>query len=975
MSSTLRTAPDGTRAFTRSVELTAAGASILFLVLQPILFYWRVFVNPRLHIPYDIEAFHLPLISYVGQCLRRGVAPLWDPYPYCGVPIHADPQAQVFYPFTWLAIIAGNHSQGRYLFYWVQALVPLHMILAGLFTFLLLRRMGLRRPAVLLGASVFQLGGYFASQAQHLGAICTGAWLPLVILAVFELKDHVYVRWIAILAIAVAMSILSGFMPATLVMAGAVALVMAALLALRDASWRMVPAVVAGFLAGAMICVVQLVPLWQLTHASVAANRPIAFGTGGGMPWHALVSLVSPNHFHIFDVENYILPYNFTFLYVYCGIATVILILLAPFFRRSRAPVFLILTILSAVWMLGDNTPIYRFLFAHLPVILRSALYAEFALMAFCCFAGITAALVLDRVGSRAPQAALWAVALFTSYDLIHTGSGRPMNSGPGGYKWEDSEYRIGGRGPELLEYLRTFVDRTNPPSRIDYTDRFLYQGVFGSEMLGLPTASGDNPFVLDRILRLRRLFATGAPQDRQLSVNRLDSPLLSMMNVAWLVSGSELAPDEVSRAGLECVRSLSGLWVYRNPRALPRFFLPLHIRRSSGEEETLRLLAAPGFDPHREAIVEDIPEDQEFAAGEMKMKLYAANRVRLSVTAVGPAFLATSEVMYPGWEARVNGRPQSFQMTNGAFRGLSLPAGTSEIVMEYHPPYLAFWLFLSVIFFIVAAAVSLRVDRLRPMAWKPAVKPVYYQLFRLNLRTRFWFADRFRTPQLEVPVPPAILRFRVSESLAVDRFLNVGAAWASLIRLHAREMGKDLTEAPRVLDFGCGCGRTARWLLGGGGNVDFHGVDVDADAVAWCQQHLPQGHFALTGPAPPLPYPPEHFDVVYCLSVFTHLSESMQDLWLAELQRILKPGGALLLTVHGNNATNALDRDGRRILQASGFVHRRSQKLSSIVPDWYQTSWHSQEYVVDRLSRWFRDIRYHTVPDSVQDMVLARRL
>ncbi len=105
---------------------------------------------------------------------------------------------------------------------------------------------------------------------------------------------------------------------------------------------------------------------------------------------------------------------------------------------------------------------------------------------------------------------------------------------------------------------------------------------------------------------------------------------------------------------------------------------------------------------------------DREFAAGEVKVKLYDANRVQLSVTAAGPAFLATSEPMYNGWEAIVNGRPQPFQMTNGAFRGLALPAGTSDIVMEYHPPFLGFWLALSVISLLAAAAVSLRVDRWR---------------------------------------------------------------------------------------------------------------------------------------------------------------------------------------------------------------------------------------------------------------------
>src|SRR5262249_2997106 len=147
--------------------------------------------------------FHLPLLSYLGQCVRRGVAPLWDPYLYCGAPIHADSQAQAFYPFTWLAILAGNHSQGHKLFYWVPAVVALHMTLGGLFAYVPLPRIDLCRPAALFGASVFQLGGFFASQTQHLGAICSAPWLPLAILAVFELRFRWSARWSAVLGIAV----------------------------------------------------------------------------------------------------------------------------------------------------------------------------------------------------------------------------------------------------------------------------------------------------------------------------------------------------------------------------------------------------------------------------------------------------------------------------------------------------------------------------------------------------------------------------------------------------------------------------------------------------------------------------------------------------------------------------------------------------------------------------------------------------
>jgi hypothetical protein len=161
------------------------------------------------------------------------------------------------------------------------------------------------------------------------------------------------------------------------------------------------------------------------------------------------------------------------------------------------------------------------------------------------------------------------------------------------------------------------------------------------------------------------------------------------MLNIEWIVSATELAKDRADQAGLIYVGSADGYHAYRNPHVLPRFFLAPRVRASAGESHTFQILAQDSFDPAREAVVEGIAADMNgLAEGEVKVVEYSPNRIRLQVSTGGPAFLVTSEAMYEGWKATVNGKPQAILMTNGAFRGLTLPAGTSDIVMEYHPAY-----------------------------------------------------------------------------------------------------------------------------------------------------------------------------------------------------------------------------------------------------------------------------------------------
>src|SRR5690348_6168256 len=170
------------------------------LLVEILAFYWRVlFVPGRYVIPWDLRYFHFPIAAFVARSLGQGVLPLWDPFAYCGMPAFADPSTQLFYPPALAAILASNWFAPQSLLYFLELQLIGHVLLAGVFTYWLLRRLDANPVAAATGATVFQLGAFFASQTQHLSAIDAAAWLPLALLAVLHLAETFSLTFLAVL--------------------------------------------------------------------------------------------------------------------------------------------------------------------------------------------------------------------------------------------------------------------------------------------------------------------------------------------------------------------------------------------------------------------------------------------------------------------------------------------------------------------------------------------------------------------------------------------------------------------------------------------------------------------------------------------------------------------------------------------------------------------------------------------------------
>lgn len=670
------------------------------LIVQPLIFFRRHLFLKTVHIPYDIQMFHLPLAWFIARSARLHSLPLWDPFSYCGVPIHADIQAQLFYPFTWLAILIANFSGGQKLFYWLEWMNPLHMMLGGFFAFFLFKKLRCSNWVAFFGATVYQIGPFFVSQAQHLGSISSAAWFPLTILSIVELAEKFTRRWLAILAVSIAMSFLCGFPATTLVVLILSGFLCIALAITKQANWRLLVSYAGGCALGVGIAAAQLAPTMRLSRWSLASIRYQWKGNGGGLPFEALASFFWPNYYHIFspfDPSRYKLPYNFTGLYTHCGFLAVLLILASPFFFRKSKMLAVSSALLgiSIVWMLGQNTPIYPPIFHLLPHFLQGSLYAECANLGFAMFAAIVATLVFSRIAGKLPKVLLVVLIAGNSWNLIQMGANRTFNTADGSWKvatqgWVDGGYPV---YKSVQEWTRV----TNPPLRTDFLDHDELELRSRAEIDQIPTAGGDNPFMPLRYYHLRLLFSGDVFWSRLQLLHSLKTPWIRALNVGYVFENGSAGKRPIP-SGSD-IETLPFKWLrgYKIADPMPRFYLARHVRAVKDEAEALAVVKQPGFDPANETIVEGLNSQREnIAGGDVRVVSYEDNHVELAVNTQGRGFLVTSETFYPGWKATVNGRPTPILATNVAFRGIPLEAGENRIVMSYFPVLLAVGLIVS---------------------------------------------------------------------------------------------------------------------------------------------------------------------------------------------------------------------------------------------------------------------------------------
>lgn len=242
------------------------------------------------------------------------------------------------------------------------------------------------------------------------------------------------------------------------------------------------------------------------------------------------------------------------------------------------------------------------------------------------------------------------------------------------------------------------------------------------------------------------------------------------------------------------------------------------------------------------------------------------------------------------------------------------------------------------------------------------------------SYRTAWYLADR----TTELALPPLTQIAKVIGVADENAFLWGGATIVSrFAHLLAERFDRPLASFNSILDWGCGVGRLTRHLVSFGPRVT--GMDFDVEAILCCKATLPNVDFVHAALLPPAPVDCESFDLVIGLSVMPHLTEALQDAWLAELKRITAPGAILLLSVQGltQMALYRMPKERRLAAQREGLHDACGSVPAGLAIEdtiYPRDILHSPSYILSHWGKYFEILDIIEAIAGNQDVVVMRR-
>jgi len=205
-----------------------------------------------------------------------------------------------------------------------------------------------------------------------------------------------------------------------------------------------------------------------------------------------------------------------------------------------------------------------------------------------------------------------------------------------------------------------------------------------------------------------------------------------------------------------------------------------------------------------------------------------------------------------------------------------------------------------------------------------------------------------FKINNKNFPLPPYDIAYDAFSDLVPDHYIKLGKEHADIV---SNLIKKYKPNAKSIYEWGCGPMRVLRQIPNNfpENKINYFGSDYNKKSVNWAQKNFPNIKISLNELKPPLPFDDNSFDVIYCISVFTHLSEELSIKYINDIYRILKYDGIFISTFHGDKNSSVLNNDEIEKFISGKFVERGNVKEGSRI----FASYHPDQFLIDNFSKY----------------------
>ena len=665
---------------------------------------------------------------------KAGSIPWWNPFSFAGAPLAGNSQAGAFYPFNVVFLISDFAVS------WT-ALIVSQTILSGIFMYAYLRKLRLHPAAVLLGSFAWSYSGFHIAWLEWGTIVHAALWLPVMLLSIDSVREGENgKRWYPVFVASASASLLAGHAQVAFYVLAVVCVY--GLWRLRDGQKKHLLFFMYALVFCITITAIQWIPNLEAIRQSARVSAETLWKTDGWfLPWKHLIQFIAPDYFgnpstlnywgqwnygefigyvgmlpFIFAVSRLIFPTADTIFWTVVTSVSVILMLPNPVSRlpyvlnipllASLQPTRLMvvtdfaLSVLAAyglnAWMSGKKTYVNKTLIAfglvlaglwvwilyHLAPSADATLADNLSvsrrnlvLPTLLWVAGVSViggARVFRRT-KYVKQIVLAVIFVIILTDLLR-------------FSWKFTPFTPREYFYPRTESLTFLMNQAKPFRILTLDDRILPPDTSG--FYGIESAEGYDPLYLREYGDFIGVLGHGNPDtihsdfQRIITIRTIDSPLLPLLNVRFILSLSDLQFPHLTKVFQE-----GETRIYEYDGYLPRAFFAYKTATPDESGSPYDLLFGDDVRNGSTAVVEhdmrvpSVPmKDYEY----VRITSYTAGRITVDVSADVPRMLVVLNQYYPGWTATVDGVKSEIVRTNAIFQGVRIEQGLHTVELTY---------------------------------------------------------------------------------------------------------------------------------------------------------------------------------------------------------------------------------------------------------------------------------------------------